>query len=154
MSENVANSSSPMDGISPKEWLKQYPPLSKEVAQLARRIKELETAMYYPQSPSMEGTIKGSWAGDKIERSIQQKEKLIRLYEKKREALMAMLAEIESAIDVLTPTERMLVRNRYIEGMTWEEVCVAMGYSWTQTHRIHSAALVKLTAAEERKAQG
>lgn len=140
--------------MTPKEWLKQYLPLSKEVAQLARRIKELETAMYYPQSPSMEGTIKGSWAGDKIERSIQQKEKLIRLYEKKREALMAMLAEIESAIDVLTPTERMLVRNRYIEGMTWEEVCVAMGYSWTQTHRIHSAALVKLAAAEERKAQG
>ncbi len=37
--------------------------------------------------------------------------------------------------------EQEVLRLRYILGMKWEEVAVKMGYSWKQTHRIHSSAL-------------
>jgi hypothetical protein len=36
--------------------------------------------------------------------------------------------------------------------MTWEEVCVRIGYSWRQTHNIHSRILDKL--ADEEAADG
>jgi hypothetical protein len=36
------------------------------------------------------------------------------------------------------------MRHRYLEGLTWEKVCVEMNYSWRQTHNIHARALDKL----------
>lgn len=51
---------------------------------------------------------------------------------------------IEQAIQSLSNRERMVIRYYYIDGLTWEKVCVKMHYSWTQIHKIHSAALEKL----------
>ena len=51
------------------------------------------------------------------------------------------LLEIEKAIETLPSTERTIIRLYYIAGMKWEEVCVAIGYSWKQVHRIHGRAL-------------
>jgi hypothetical protein len=36
------------------------------------------------------------------------------------------------------------MRHRYIDGKSWEEVCVAISYSWRQTHNLHDQALNKL----------
>ena len=47
-------------------------------------------------------------------------------------------------LENLEPTERKLARFRYIDGLTWEEVCDVMAYSWRQTHRIHGRMLDKL----------
>lgn len=140
--------------MNTKEWLKQYLPLSREVVQLEQRLETINSKLYYPQSPKWDGMPRGSGTSDPTGRVIQQKEAALELYEKKRDALTTMLREIEDAMQVLTPTERMLVRYRYMDGLAWEEICLVMGYSWTHIHRIHSAALVKLAAAEERKAQG
>ena len=51
---------------------------------------------------------------------------------------------IEQAIDSLDSLERTVMRHYYIEGLTWEEVCVEVSYSWRQTHNIHSRALEQL----------
>lgn len=139
--------------MTTKEWLKQYIPLSREVMQLEKRLEEMESTLYYPKSPNWDGMPRASGTSDPTGRIVQQKEAVLELYTKKRKTLTAMLMEIEDAMKVLTPTERMLVRYRYMDGMTWEEICVTMKYSWTHIHRIHSAALIKLGAAEE-KAQG
>ena len=56
---------------------------------------------------------------------------------------------IEKAIEGLNPTTRMLLRYRYIEGLTWEEVCVRLSYSWRQTHRLHARALDQLREKEK-----
>jgi hypothetical protein len=37
-----------------------------------------------------------------------------------------------------------LIRLYYIDGLTWEKVCVDINYSWRQTHRLHSEALKKI----------
>ncbi|MBQ3065357.1 MAG: hypothetical protein IJC98_03875 [Clostridia bacterium] len=44
-----------------------------------------------------------------------------------------------------------MARYRYIDGLSWENVCEKMNYSWRQTHRIHSAMLDKLVDAELEK---
>lgn len=135
--------------MTPKEKLKQYIPLSREVEQLKQRLAELESTMYAPKVPGGDGAPRGSGISDPTGRAVEQKEVIYEQYTKKRTALTAMLMEIEKSMEVLTPTERMLIRYRYMDGLTWESACVTMGYSWTQTHRIHSAALIKLGTAEK-----
>lgn len=57
-----------------------------------------------------------------------------------------LMAKIEKAIEKLPEREKYLIRARYIEGKTWEQIAVDMGYSWKQVHRIHAKAL-KLLAS-------
>ena len=54
------------------------------------------------------------------------------------------LAAIESAIATLTPTERDLMRLRYIEGLSWQDICRRINYCWQWTHKIHASALQKI----------
>ena len=49
--------------------------------------------------------------------------------------------EIETLINKLPTREQYLVRARYMEKKTWEQIAVEMCYSWPQVHRIHSNAL-------------
>ena len=71
-------------------------------------------------------------------------QELLTAYAKKRADLSAALLEIEQAIDTLGPTERRLMRLRYIDGLSWEAICRRINYSWRQIHRIHSQALIKI----------
>ena len=75
-------------------------------------------------------------------------DELLQLYQTKVAELTAKLEEIEAAIEPLAPRERTLLRLYYINGLTWEQVCVAMSYSWMQVHRIHSKALEALKIGE------
>ena len=74
---------------------------------------------------------------------------LLELYRDKLDRMAEELIAIEQAIDRLPVRERAILRRYYLQGMTWEEVCVAEHYSWRQVHRAHSAALQKLEEAEK-----
>lgn len=36
---------------------------------------------------------------------------------------------------------REILKYYYVDGLTWERVCVAVHYSWKQTHRLHKRGL-------------
>lgn len=65
------------------------------------------------------------------------------------EKLTAEIAEyynvgesVRNAIDSLEKEEhKLLLRYRYIDGYTFEQIAVMMNYSWRQIHRLHSEAL-------------
>lgn len=101
-------------------------------------------ALADPRGANLDGLPKGSGNGDAMLGVIAQREKLADKYRAKLEELTAAQADIENLIDSLGPRERRLMRYRYIKGMDWETVCVAMAYSWRQTHRLHSQILDKL----------
>ena len=69
---------------------------------------------------------------------------LIQLYREKLQELVAAQLKIEEIISCLNPTERELMRLRYIDGKDWTEVAATIHYEWTQTHRIHARALSKI----------
>lgn len=71
-------------------------------------------------------------------------EELRACYQAKVAKVEAEQLAIEEAIDSLSPTERALMRAYYIEGLTLEEVCVRINYSWRHTNRMHSQILTKL----------
>ena len=104
-----------------KEQLRQYRSIKIEVSQIERRIEELE----------------GVGQPD-ILQPLQD------LYREKLEELVSGQLRIEKAIEDLNPTERELLRLRYIDGAEWTEVAETIHYEWTQTHRIHARALAKI----------
>lgn len=57
-------------------------------------------------------------------------------------ALIGVRVEIIQATEKLEDAnQRTLLVERYVNGKTWERICVDMKYSWKQVHRIHGAAL-------------
>ena len=105
-----------------KEQLRQYRSIKEKICQIERRIKDLEHM------------------GDHLD-LLQP---LRNLYRQKLQALVDLQVQIEQAIESLPPTERELMRLRYIDGADWTEVAATIHYEWTQTHRIHARALAKI----------
>lgn len=127
-----------------KKQLHSYRDLKAEHRQIAMELEKVEAFMTAPKGTNWDGMPRGSSSGDPILSVVSHHLALQERYQAKLAELAAAQAHIEELIDSLEPMERKLFRHRYIEGLTWEEVCVAIGYSWRQTHNIHGAALDKI----------
>ena len=133
-----------------KERLRNYQNIKKEREQIRNQLEEIETALYYPKIQNLDGMPgAGPKEGNPQENLIIHHIELQERYWAKLEELAAEQLAIEDAIESLDETERMLLRYRYIDGLKWEEVCVKIGYSWTQTHEHHGRALQKLREKSE-----
>lgn len=135
-----------------KQKLHSYNSVRWECKQIAGQLEALETAATSPRIQALDGMPHGHGGGDAMAGIVAELVQMEEKYKAKLHRLNASLAEVEDMIDSLEdPIERRLMRCRYIEGMVWEEVCVEMGYSWRQTHRIHGGALDKLVEYEMEK---
>lgn len=133
-----------------KERLRNYQNIKREREQLEEKLAQIEAALYSPKIPQLTSVpASGSPTGSGMEALADKHMELQQRYEAKLVELATEQLEIERAIETLDPTARMLLRYRYIDGLTWEEVCVRLCYSWRQTHRLHSQALEKLKREEE-----
>lgn len=131
-----------------KHKLSRYNSLTHERMQMEEQLAKLEATMTSPKVQNLDGMPKGSAGGNAMDNLVAE---LVNLQEKYKAKLLAITMaqnEVENMIESLEPTERRLMRCRYLEGMVWEEVCVTIGYSWRQTHNIHSRILDKLVALE------
>ena len=131
-----------------KARLRNYQKLKKEQKQLRAQLKELEAALYYPKIPHLTDMPKGGHDGNPQENMAIRHIELQAFYNAKIAELEAEQLEIEKAINSLDGTERMILRYKYLDGLKWEEVCVEMGYCWTQIHEHHGRALRKLAEQE------
>lgn len=132
-----------------KAQLRAYKELRRERDQLAKMIAELETTMYSPKAQSLHGMPRnGSGAPCPTENLALKHLELKTQYYEKVAQLTDQMTKIEEGIEHLEPRERAIIRLHYIQGYTWEQVAVEMGYSWRQVHRIHGKALEKLPSEE------
>lgn len=125
-----------------KKQLKRYLDIKAE----AEQIQELRDALLDPKGANLDAMPRSSGPGNPVEAARKQREALAREYDRKEQELLAEMACIESMIEGLDPIERKLMRHRYLEGLTWEKVCVAINYGWTNTHEMHGRILDKLVA--------
>ncbi len=133
-----------------KERLRNYKNIRREVTQLQELICQLRVDIAAPRSQQLTGMPHGSSrAGSAIETAVERLVELEDLYTAKLKTLVDEQLAVEAAISSLEPAERQLMRARYIEGRKWEEVCVLIGYSWQQTHRLHARALARLCEADK-----
>lgn len=131
-----------------KRKLHRYRDLEAERQQIALELKKMEEFLGVPKGTSWDGMPKAPGVGDPVFGVVSQHLALQERYQRQLERLASAQAEIEDLIEGLEPLERKLMRHRYIEGLGWEAVCVAMCYSWRQTHRIHSTILDKILEKE------
>lgn len=127
-----------------KQDLRQYTRLGIELKGLQDKIETLENKLTSPKGQIITDMPRGGPAVDLTD----QMSKLIdlkNLYTVKYNMRFDQQMKIESAIDTLEdPVERALVRYKYIDGLTWEEVCVKIDYGWDRTHHLHRLSLHKL----------
>lgn len=135
-----------------KKKLYRYRDLDAERQQIAQELRRVEDTMNGPRGSNMDGMPRSSGPGDPVLAVVSKHLLLQERYRQQLENLAAAQSDIEDMIETLEPVARRLMRHRYIEGLTWEEVCVAVGYSWRQAHNIHAKALNALLEREEREA--
>lgn len=130
-----------------KKRLYRYRDLKAERGDIAAAYHALAD----PKNANIDGMPKSPGTGDPLISITEQRRQLVKKYHDKLEEIDAALLMVENMIEGLEPTARRIMRCRYIDGLPWEKVCVAVGYSWSQTHDYHAKALDALLAAEAEK---
>ena len=126
-----------------KEYLKSYQRSAKREQDILEEIRKLRMDKMFP-SVVNDGMPKGSSQSD-LSGYAATLDDLIEKLKKERLEKIQHLRNIEDQIGKMQDEdEKRVLRLRYIKGLKWEEVAVEMGYSWKQTHRIHSQALIDL----------
>lgn len=126
-----------------KERLKRYTALKGECDRMKTRIEEIDARLYKYRTQNLSGMpMAHDVPNDYTEKLIDKKQKVLDKYNAVTLTLEDELLRIETAIEAVEdPTARDLLRCRYIDGHTWEQVCVCIGYGWSQTHALHAEAL-------------
>lgn len=124
-----------------KARLRAYRDIKLERDRLEAMVAALE---YGPSGLRMDGMPRSGKISDPTGQQAIDHTQVRDLYLQKVAELTKAITEIEQTIECLEPRERTLIRLYYVEGLTWEEVCVEMSYSWRQIHRIHAQALAQL----------
>jgi DNA-directed RNA polymerase specialized sigma subunit len=123
-----------------KEYLKSYRRAIKREQDILDEIQRLRLDKMFP-SVVNDGMPHGSSHSDLSDYAAILDEQIELLKEERLERVRCY-QKIERQIRQMeNEDEQKVLRLRYILGMKWEEVAVKMGYSWKQTHRIHSSAL-------------
>lgn len=134
-----------------KERLRRYLKIRAEKKQIENMLLNLEVRLYSPKSQQLTGMPAASskQGGSEQERLADKVIDLRRKYLEVQAALIEEQLAIEVAIESLEPIQRILLRYRYIDGMTWARIGRKMGYGDAQVFRIHTEALQALESAEE-----
>lgn len=127
-----------------RERLWSYQHLCREIRQLEDQLAELESRITSPRTPKLSFLPHAKGNGYALESGMDRYADLVEVYKTKLELMYSERAAIEQASESLEPIERMVLRARYIEGRTWEDVAERINYSYAQTWRIHARALQKL----------
>jgi len=127
-----------------KQTLRQYRPLVLEIEQIEEQINRLGDgligAVNINDMPHSQSKIH-----DPMAEVACKMADLAQVMAIKLNRAIALRIEIERAIDSLEePRDRLLMRYRYIDGKTWEQIAVEMNYCYMQVCRIHGRILNKM----------
>lgn len=124
-----------------KEFLNSYQEEKRAVARLEEQLAELTLNALHPSMGIGGGQGRTNTAHDLsdyiaeydtlMSQVIKAKHKRIKAYQKVQESIEAMENE----------REKELLTYRYLRGMKWEAIAIAMNYSWRKIHYIHRDAL-------------
>lgn len=128
-----------------KEELKEYIETKREIEIIKEKIECLEGKKTSIKSQIITDMPRGEAEKDRLGQLLIQIEELIDLYNEKQDKLLKQQLEIEKCIDKLEDSvDRNIMRLRYLEGYTWERMCVLLNYSWNGIHKKHRKILEKI----------
>lgn len=127
-------------------YLSRYIFLQKEID---RKIDEIEAwnSRLYRITPVLSDMPSGGGNG-KNDKMITGIMNVLELQETLKARLATMVRtrnEIENAIHgVENYTLQEILKCRYMDGKTWEEIAASNHYAWSHTHRLHEKALEQI----------
>ena len=129
--------------MTAKEYLQQYREAARRVTAAQDHLDELR-AMAERITPNYGGSGGGTHqTGDKLGAAVARLVDAESRVSDELELLEATEREVIGTIDKITDgTLHTLLYERYINGKTWEQIAVALNYSYRQTTRMHGAALI------------
>lgn len=130
-----------------KEYLNQYRNVNRKYRLLMEQERGLRLEMQGAKSIEYSDMPKGSGWTD-LSAAMAKLDELLSKIEKKKAEMLDIRVDIESHIaDMQDGLQGRVLYLRYICLMPWEDICVEIGYSWRQTHYLHSKALSNLKIA-------
>lgn len=124
-----------------KEYLNSYRNLCKKIKSLEDQLQSLREVEQSAKIQQLSDMPHGSKQSDLSDYMVRLDKVLSKIIKAKQECEDRKL-EIESCIaDMPDGIEADILHKRYLELKTWEQICCEIGYSWKQTHRLHSKAL-------------
>ena len=129
--------------MTPKEYLQQYRDAVRRATAAQDHLDELRS-LAERITPNY-GSIGGGThqTGDKLGAAVARIVDAESRVSDELELLEATERDVVSTIGKITDgTLHTLLYERYINGKTWEQIAVALNYSYRQTTRMHGAALI------------
>lgn len=126
------------------KFLKRYQQIDMEINQLLLEKSEI-FALGTKITPTYSNMPKGTGTSDKVQSTIEKLEAQENKINQKVDLLYKVKEDIEKALyTVKDDTLRVLLRYRYINGLTWEKIAVNMHYTYQWVCKLHGEALRNL----------
>lgn len=127
-----------------KAKLKRYRFIAGEISDLLDERERLRS-LAEKVTPSLSFAPVHGGDGDKMTAVVSNLVEMDNYIEQRCKDLYKARQDADKLIDTLTDERyRAVLKSYYFSRRTWEECCVAIGYSWQHTHTLHSEALRKL----------
>ena len=125
----------------PKEYLQQYKVLD---CYINSQVEELEKwkSLATKVTPTYSDMPRGSGGADRIQSAV---EKICEIHHRLDESIdrfVNLRSDIQRKIDAIDDQSlRMILKYRYIDGTTFEQIGLNMNYSYVHICRLHTQAL-------------
>ena len=135
--------------LSAKEFLNRGRRLNELINSKLREAERLRQLAVSISSPPADGErVKGGIPQSKVENSVVKIMALEEEINAEIDRLVEVHREIRVAIERLSsPHERLILRERYINDMAWEDIADNLNYSVRQVTRLHGRALKSFAKA-------
>jgi len=124
-----------------KEELREYKWIQENIRELEDRLLEIDTHLQRITSSLDNERVQTTKDPDKWTNLINKRIEVQELINAEITNGYEEMARIEKLISGLDQRAKRLMRLRYIQCLTWEEIAVEMGYTWQHMHRIHAQCL-------------
>jgi hypothetical protein len=124
-----------------KQYLNRYKLLCSKLASLREQEETLRIELVNVKAINYTGMPKGNKHYDLSDCIVRLEELYSKIAAKQKEQLMLKVQIEDKVSEMNDGIECDLLRKRYIEFKSWEQICDEIGYSLKQTYRIHNKAL-------------
>ena len=127
-----------------EEKIKDFNSIKREMQQIQELLEELQEKKNSIKSMVFTERVQVSHDNNSIEKLLIRIEEQSDMYWDKYNELLEIQNEIEKAIEKLEPIEREVIRYKYFEGKTFEDIADIINYSFMTVRRIHKRSIEKL----------